>query len=158
LANRVFITGASGFIGGNLVNRLAFEGNNIYALTRSPIEYVDKRVTNAIGDIMEPEGFVSILKQIDVIYHCAAYITFSKKDFQKAYQVNVDGTRNILEAAHNAGVKKVVHLSACAVLGFSSDKSRIIDETANPYIKQYRDSVWTGRQETQLRSNYQIYL
>jgi nucleoside-diphosphate-sugar epimerase len=135
-----FITGASGFIGGNLVNTLALRGDNVFALAREPFEHDDRRVKNVIGDIMEPESFVSFLKECDVLYHCAAYISFQKKDLEQAMEINVQGTANILDAAHSAGVKKVVHLSACAVLGFSSDKNRVIDETANPEIKE--DNVY----------------
>jgi dihydroflavonol-4-reductase len=135
-----FVTGASGFIGSNLVAELACRGDTVYSLMRNDVESPHEGVRNVAGNIMKPESLNSFIKECDVIYHCAAYISFSKKDFGKAYQVNVDGTRNILEAALNANVKKVVHLSACAVLGFSSDKNRVIDETANPEIKE--DNVY----------------
>jgi dihydroflavonol-4-reductase len=140
MGNRIFITGASGFIGGELLQRLVLKGENVYALTRIPIEDTDERVINVVGDILKPESFISAVKECDVIYHCAAHISFQKKELQKALEVNVRGTTNILEAAHSAGVKKVVHLSACAVLGFSSDKNRIIDEKASPEIKE--DNVY----------------
>jgi nucleoside-diphosphate-sugar epimerase len=135
-----FVTGASGFIGSNLVAELARRGDTVYSLMRNDVKSPHERVQNVVGDIMEPENFASFIKECDVIYHCAAYISFQKKDLEKALEINVRGTANVLEAAHNAGVKKVVHLSACAVLGFSSDKSRIIDETANPDIKE--DNVY----------------
>ncbi|MHC4183738.1 MAG: NAD-dependent epimerase/dehydratase family protein [Planctomycetota bacterium] len=136
----IFITGASGFIGMNLVDSLALRGNNVYALTRNPIGYANKSVENVIGDIMEPESLISFIKECDVIYHCAAHVSFQKRDFQRSYQINVEGTRNILEAAYHTRVKKIVHLSACAVLGFADDKNRIIDETADPEIKD--DNVY----------------
>lgn len=141
----ILVTGASGFIGGNLAARLSLGGNNVYALTRSPLEHYEQRVSNVVGNIMNPESLISTIRECGAIYHCAAYISFSKKDFQKAYQINVEGTRNILETALNAGVKKVVHLSACAVLGFSSDKNIIIDETANPEIKENNVYAFTKK-------------
>lgn len=140
MGENILITGASGFIGGSLVTRLVLRGDNVYSLTRSPVEQIDDRVTNIVGDIMEPESFFSTIKGCDVVFHCAAYIAFGKKDFQKAYQVNVEGTANVLDAAYRSGVKKVVHLSACAVLGFSLDKNQILNETANPEI--HKDNVY----------------
>jgi dihydroflavonol-4-reductase len=136
----VFVTGASGFIGRNLLERLVLEGDNVYTLTRRPVEHINKGVINIIGDIMEPESFISAVEECDVIYHCAAYISFLKKYLQKSLDVNVRGTTNILETAHSTRAKKVVHLSACAVLGFSADKNKIIDETAEPEIRE--DNVY----------------
>ena len=145
MKEQIFLTGSSGFIGSNLVEKLLLDNNQIYALVRRPIEHPDKRVRAVKGDIVKPESFISAIKDCDVVFHCAAYISFQKRDFQKAYQVNVQGTRNILEAAHQSGVKKVVHLSACAVLGFSSDKNRILDETANPTIEKDNVYAYTKR-------------
>lgn len=140
MSNRVFVTGASGFIGKNLVNKLTSCKNQVYALVREPSEHFDKEVTVVVGDILNPESFTSILKECDIVIHCAAYISFRKKDYQKAYEVNVEGTRNVLDVAYHAGVRKVVHLSACAVLGFSSDKNSVIDETSDPRIEN--DNVY----------------
>jgi nucleoside-diphosphate-sugar epimerase len=80
-----------------------------------------------------------------VVFHCAAHISFNPKDFQKALQVNVDGTRSILEAAYRSGVKKVVHLSACSVLGFCHGQNKIIDETENPEINKKNVYAFTKK-------------
>lgn len=134
----VFLTGYTGFIGTNLGIKLSLMNSNVYALTRTTIE--NQNVKTFIGDISETNILINTLKECDTVFHCAAYISFQKKDFDKAYQVNVVGTRNVLEAALQAGVKKVVHLSACAVLGFSKDKNIILDETVNPKIE--KDNVY----------------
>jgi dihydroflavonol-4-reductase len=145
MTNRVFITGASGFIGANLVNELTSCSDRVFALVRKPTGYIDRKATIILGDILVPESFISVIKECDTIFHCAAYISFQKKDFQRLYRVNVEGTRNILEAAYKAGAKKVVYLSACAVLGFSLDKNKIIDETANPRIEKNNAYAYTKR-------------
>jgi len=134
-----FITGASGFIGSNLINKL-YLGNKVYALVRDPQRHVIGGIENIVGDILSPESYEHELKGCDILFHCAAFISFRKKDFDEAYRVNVEGTRNVLEAAYVAGVKKVVHLSACAVLGFSDDKNKVLDETADPVIR--KDNVY----------------
>jgi len=137
MANTIFITGGSGFIGRNLINKISLiENCKVYALVRNKMEQFDTKVETIVGDILSSESYASIIKKCDVIFHCAAHISFRKKDFQKAYKVNVEGTRYILEAAYQAGVEKIVHLSACAVLGFTSDKNRILKETEDPEIKE----------------------
>ncbi|WP_347273852.1 NAD-dependent epimerase/dehydratase family protein [Candidatus Kuenenia sp.] len=141
IKNNIFITGAAGYVGRNLVNKLGLSNNNkIFALIRKPGEHFDKGIEVVVGDILNPASFTSVLNKCDLVFHCASYISFKKKDFQQAYEVNVEGTRNILEAANQTGVKKVVHLSACAVLGFSTDKNKVINENANPEIT--KDNVY----------------
>lgn len=135
----IFITGTSGFIGSNLVRRLGAD-NRVYALLRTPVENIDDKVTIVEGDILEPGSFSAAVEKCEIVYHCAACISFKKKDFDEAYKINVEGTRNVLEAAYKGRVKKVVHLSACAVLGFSSDKNKAFDESVNPEIE--KDNVY----------------
>ena len=136
---KIFITGVSGFIGRNLAKKLI--GNNqIYALVSEDIDQNDKKIKFVKGDLLDPNSFNSIMKACDVVFHCAAHISFQKEDFQKSYQVNVEGTRNILEAAYKNRVKKIVHLSACAVLGYTMDKNTFLDETSNPKIG--KDNVY----------------
>ncbi len=154
MEKKIFITGSSGFIGGNLTERLLSENHQVYALLRNPAQSYDKRLKIVEGDIRYPETYSQVLKECDLIFHCAAYISFQKKDFQKAYQINVEGTRNLLEAAYQAGVKKTVHLSACAVLGFSADKNKILDETEYPEIKEDNIYAFTKRMAEKEVQNY----
>ena len=140
MGNNIFITGATGFVGGNLADKLSLCNNQVFTIARETVENIGAGVTCIQGDILKPESFASVAKRCDIVYHCAAYISFEKKQYQNAYEVNVEGTRNVLEAAYQAGVKKVVHLSACAVLGLSSDKNSVIDETSDSRIE--KDNVY----------------
>jgi dihydroflavonol-4-reductase len=140
---KVLVTGASGFIGSNLILRLISRGDMVYAFVRNIDKALctfDNKVTIIVGDITDFKKLTLAMNKCDLVFHCAAFITFNKKDYSLAYKVNVEGTRNVLEAAYQAGVKKVVHLSACAVLGFAKDKNKIIDESANPVIRS--DNVY----------------
>ena len=143
--HNIFVTGGSGFIGSNLMKKLLSCDYQIYALVRNSVESFDKNIQFINGDILKPESFISVLQKCDCLLHCAAYISFHKKDFQKAYQINGQGTKNILEAAYQVDVKKIIYLSACAVLGFTSDKNRIIDETANPEINKENVYAYTKK-------------
>lgn len=149
MKKNIFLTGASGFIGSNLTEKLLSGDNNIHALARKPAEHPDKRVNIVKGDIQNPETLFSAVRECDVLFHCAAFISFRKKDFHKACQVNIEGTGNILEAAYQAKVKKVVYLSACAVLGYSQDKNSILDENQYPEISEDNVYAYTKKQAEQ---------
>jgi dihydroflavonol-4-reductase len=136
MARSVLVTGGNGFIGRNLVEGLDTGENQIFVLARGPCEVRGRRVTLVQGDICRPETLSSVMEQCDTVFHCAGHVSFRKKDFSQTYRVNVGGTRNVLEAASRAGVRKVVHLSACAVLGFSRDPLVRIDESASPFIEK----------------------
>jgi nucleoside-diphosphate-sugar epimerase len=144
MENQIFITGVTGFIGSNLLNKLIKENSKISLMVRKPIN-LPKNINCFLGDLNDSQTITSAIKGCSVIFHCAAYISFQKKDFDNAYQVNVVGTKNILESAYQAGVEKVIHLSACAVLGFSKDKNVILDETANPQIEKNNVYAYTKK-------------
>lgn len=109
--NKKFITGATGFVGQNLVNSLTQKGYKVYILTRkeSPIFLNNKNVEVIIGDITDP---IILPKDVDTIYHCAGVINKSK-DIEK---VNVFGTKNIIEIALQNKCK-LIHLSSAGVIG-----------------------------------------
>lgn len=156
MKNRVFVTGATGFIGSNLVKKLAEMDCVVYALFR---ELPDKKSENKKiiylkGDTMDVQNLNLLPDNIDTLFHCAALISFRKKDFQKAYQVNVEGTRNILEAAYKSGVKKVVYLSACAVLGYSNNEKKTLDESSNPRISKSNIYAYTKMKSEQVVQEY----
>jgi dihydroflavonol-4-reductase len=136
----IFITGSTGFIGSQLTKKLINDNNTIITLVRNPINSQVINLRPVCGSLLEPESYRSKMKSCEIVFHCAGLISFNKRDYEKASLVNVQGTRNILEAAYQTGVKKVVHLSACAVLGFSRNNNVLIDENSNPSIK--KDNVY----------------
>ncbi len=116
------VTGATGFIGGRLTERLATEEDvRVRALVRSagkagrltklPLEIVE-------GDLLDPQSLKKAVEGCDLVFHCAALVreTGKKKEF---YQINVEGTENIVKAAVAAGVKKFIHMSSVAVYGLN---------------------------------------
>lgn len=145
MKKNIFLTGVSGFIGSNLCKKLLLEENRIYGLVRKPTEQLDKRIEIIQGDILRPGSYVSYIKECDIVFHCAAYVSFRKSDFEKAYRINVEGTRNVLEAAFQGRIKKMVHVSACAVLGCSSDENTVLDEIANPAIDRNNVYAYTKK-------------
>jgi nucleoside-diphosphate-sugar epimerase len=116
------VTGASGFIGGRLAERLATEeGVHVRALvrnTRKAVRLGKLPVEIVQGDLLDQQSLSRAVEGCDLVFHCAALVreTGIKKEF---YQTNVEGTKNILEAAVHAGIKKFIHMSSVAVYGLN---------------------------------------
>lgn len=132
---KVFITGGTGFIGGNLIEKLLKKGYKVKALVRSKkkIEKFPWKDSIEIvnGDILEPESFKDKISDCEVVIHSAAIIEFWNKRWDKVYQANVIGTRNILDEALKAGIKKFVHISSVAAIGYGENNEAINEE--HPY-------------------------
>lgn len=117
MAKKVLVTGASGFVGRTLVPVLRQAGFEVWALVRS--ESAEKALAQGArpvrGDITDAPSLSAACSGMDAVVHLAAHVRDwgSRDEF---YRVNVQGTRNLLEAARTAGVRKFVHVSTEAVL------------------------------------------
>jgi nucleoside-diphosphate-sugar epimerase len=116
---RIFVTGGTGFIGSSLVQRLILEGHEVRVLARSEhaIKIVhDLNAAPIAGDITEPGTWQDDVPSANTVVHCAAFV--SDWGRRREYQhVNVNGTRNILDAVKDWG-GDFVHISSMAVHGF----------------------------------------
>jgi len=120
MTGRIFVSGASGAIGGALVTRLVSLG---YA-TRLLVRNLDKAKTLGAlpdvelvsGDMADPESLKGKLDGCELVYHTAAKLR--GPDIQEYYRVNVDGTAQLGEEAARAGVRRFVHLSSIAIYGY----------------------------------------
>ncbi|MCB9459459.1 MAG: NAD(P)-dependent oxidoreductase [Anaerolineaceae bacterium] len=115
----VFVTGATGFLGGALVRRLAADGAQVKALARNPdrADYIRglDGVEIVKGDVTEPDSLARHIPGVEIVFHVAA-IAFGNMEKQRA--VNVEGTRNVAMAASQAGVGRLVHVSTVSVYGY----------------------------------------
>ncbi len=131
---RVFVSGATGFIGAQLVNRLLEMGIEVHALYRSEskTKWINKRgVTLFKGDILDRETLRSAMAGCKQAYHVAAFAGVWSRDPDSIYRLNVDGTMNVLEVAGENGVRRVVVCSTAGVLG-PSDSRSANEETPAP--------------------------
>lgn len=120
----VLVTGASGFIGGNLCRALVQAGHRVRAFHRASsvltlLEGLD--VEHAVGDLTQPETVARAMEGIEVVFHAAAWM--GNSDPGKLYAVTVEGTRTVLRCAREAGVRRVVHTSSVAALGVPEYRS-----------------------------------
>jgi dihydroflavonol-4-reductase len=151
-----FVTGASGFIGANLVHELVARGHRVKVLLRRdsdtrglagvPFERVE-------GDIVEAEDLTEAIRGCDWCFHVAASYHLWLRDYRPMYQANVQGTRKVLEAAAHAGCSRIVYTSTVGCIGlpaFGAGPEAATDETALTTERQmtnhYKRSKWQAEQ------------
>ena len=121
----VLVTGATGFIGGNVARRLRRRGDAVRVLVRPGADDLVIRntgVTPMPGDLLEPESLRRALDGCAAVYHCAAVYAFWARRPADIYRANVDGTRNVIAAARQAGVRRMVFTSSVSTIGLPSAK------------------------------------
>lgn len=119
-SGEVAVVGATGFIGGALLRRLVEEGKPVRGLARSPegAEAVARAGARAVaGDLLHPAGLRRALHGCSLVYHAGGLNTLCPRDPGGLYEVNVRGSGNLLRAAAEAGVGRVVYTSSAATLG-----------------------------------------
>ncbi len=129
---RVFLTGATGFIGGHLLRALLEAGAEVRCLVRagSLLRNLDGlNVEVVTGDLREGDSLRVAMQGCEMAFHCAADYRFYSKNPEELYDSNVEGTRNVLQAASEAGAKRVVYTSSVGALGLESDGSPADEET-----------------------------
>ena len=148
---RYFLTGATGFIGRSLARQLREAGHDVVALVRSPERARDLEeagVELAPGDITRPETLPDAMAACDGVFHVAGWYNVGQPDRRMAEAINVTGTRNVLEAAGEAGVERVVYTSTVAVYGDTG--GREVDESyrsEGPWLSEYDRSKWLAHYE-----------
>lgn len=133
------VTGGTGFIGSNIALRLIEKRWKVRILERpgasrillegGPFEFVS-------GDILEPETLLPAMKDMDVVFHAAGVVDYWRQGVDRMYQVNVEGTRNVVQAALQAGVPRLVHTSSTAAMGIHPNV--IVDESYTFNVKPER--------------------
>ena len=153
---KCMVTGATGFIGNRLVCELLKLGNEVHVLARSEKkvnQLYGNQVTFFEGDLWNTDIIQEASRNCDVVFHLAAFANIWSKDKMLAYKTNVTGTKNILDAALQNKIKKVVFTSSAAVFP-PSENGEEIDETCTLPEKYYTDYETTKVQAEQLCLEY----
>ena len=124
---RYAMTGATGFVGGELSRQLRAAGHEVVALVRDPARASDLGVSLVRGDLDDAGALDELCTGVDGLFHVAGWYKLGTRDPDQGRRVNVDGTRNVLDAARRAGVPRVVYTSTLAVN--SDTDGRVVDET-----------------------------
>ena len=158
-----FVTGATGLVGSHLVLRLVEEGMPVTALFRNEKgksevqnlfqfygkENLFSQVEWVKGDVEDVDDMYELTEGIDILFHCAAIVSYHKKEASRMLEVNINGTKNIVNACIENDVKHLIHISSISALGDS--KGEIIDEETprnfNDYHSNYSKSKYLSEQE-----------
>ena len=148
---RLFLTGATGFVGAHVAQMAAAQGAELRLLTRSTSKTgnLPGGADVVVGDLREPEKFASALAGCDALIHVAADYRLWVPDPAEMYKANVEGTRTLLRLAREAGVPRVVYTSSVATMGFKKDGTVVDEETAvseSDMIGHYKRSKWMAEQ------------
>jgi nucleoside-diphosphate-sugar epimerase len=112
----VGITGGAGFLGINLTRYLLEKGITVVSFDRAAFDYPEKdRIQAVVGDIRDRDALQEAFAGCDAIVHAAAALPLYPKE--EIYSVDIDGTRTVVEATVNLGIKRLVHISSTAVYG-----------------------------------------
>eukprot|EP01006_Ploeotia_vitrea_P036600 TRINITY_DN66040_c3_g1_i2.p1 TRINITY_DN66040_c3_g1~~TRINITY_DN66040_c3_g1_i2.p1 ORF type:complete len:386 (+),score=148.43 TRINITY_DN66040_c3_g1_i2:41-1198(+) len=146
LDGRVLLTGATGFVGGHVLRVMLAQGVDVAAFARSAenVERMPDGVNVVEGDLLDQGTLAACVEGVSVVVHCAAVMEFfpkSDEHVQWMHRVNVDGTRNLVQASLKAGVKRFVYISSTEAMGSTSPMPASEDEKCYPDYEYGRTKV-----------------
>jgi dihydroflavonol-4-reductase len=150
LTDAVLVTGGTGFLGGAIVERLLAGGREVKALARSEGSAQGLREVGAEpvrGDILDAEALTAAMRGCDVVYHAAGLNALCLRDPLLLHDVNVQGSRNVVQAAAAAGARRVVYTSSAAALGEA--RGTVGSETSphrGSFLSRYERSKFEAEQ------------
>jgi dihydroflavonol-4-reductase len=148
---RLFITGATGFVGAHVARMATAQGAELRLLSRSTSnrKHLPANAEIVTGDLRNPSNFASALQGCDAVIHVAADYRLWVPDPTEMYQANVEGTRELLRMAREAGVPRAVYTSSVATMGFRYDGTIVDEDTPvseADMIGHYKRSKWLAEQ------------
>jgi nucleoside-diphosphate-sugar epimerase len=145
---KYFVTGATGFVGSHVARQLVEGGHQVVAVVRSPEKAKDLAalgVTLHQGDVTEKESIRLPMQGADGVFHIAGWYKIGVRDKRPGEQVNVQGTRNVLELMKELGIPRGVYTSTLAVN--SDTHGEIVDESyryGGPHVSEYDRTKWVA--------------
>lgn len=149
---RAFVTGATGFIGGHVARRLVANGWEVTALARTPERAAPLRqagITVVPGDVTEPSSLSGPMRLADAVFHLAAWYQLGVSDRMRMFQINVKGTENVMRAAADANIRRIVYCSSVAALG-THPAGEIPNETTRHdgrFGSVYEETKWMAHEK-----------
>ncbi len=150
---KVLVTGATGFLGANLVHHLVKRGDQVRILKRrkTPLTLLEGLPVEIVeGNLTDYDSVLAASKGVEGIYHVAGLISYWRPRRVRQHQVNVEGARFVVEAALRSGVRRVVHTSSIVAIGFRTDSQPADEETRwnwGPYDIYYSTTKYLGERE-----------
>ncbi len=151
----VLVTGATGFIGSVLTRQLVEAGAAVRIFRRdtSSLDLLGpyaERVDHAVGDLTHARSLYDAMQGVDRVYHAAAKVSFAPGEEEALRRVNADGTANVVNAALEAGVDRLVHTSSMAAFGRPATPDGVIDETTPWQGASHRSAYARSKRRAEL--------
>ncbi len=147
----ILVTGGSGLVGSELISQLLAQGSKVKAIYNSThLTISHQNLISIMCNILDTSALEEVMQDVTHVYHCAGVVSFNKKNADQLLKINIEGTANIVNAALDAGVKKMVHVSSVSALGRIRENERITEamvwteETSNSL---YGKSKYLGELE-----------
>ncbi len=155
----ILVTGGTGLLGSKLLKRLIKDGEKVRAICRKSsrfdqIKEIKDKIEWVEADVLDVPSLEIAMKDIKQVYHCAAMVSFNPSKRKAMYQINIEGTANIVNVALSANIDRLVHVSSIAALGRVKDGAKIDESTmwedssdnSHYSITKYRSEqeVWRG--------------
>lgn len=154
----VFVTGGTGLVGGHLLIHLLKCNTTIRALKRNnssfeelklicayyemDFEQAMSRIEWVVGDLLDENSLTPALKDISIVYHCAAMVSFGHSSPEELKRINIEGTRNLTRAALKEHISCFAFVSSIGALGQSTDNEMITEDT--PWHPENTSSVYSN--------------
>jgi dihydroflavonol-4-reductase len=149
---KCFVTGATGFLGSHVARQLLSRGAELRLLVRPTSRLdniVDLPAERVVGDLRDSESLKRGMSGCEFVFHVAADYRLWTRNGQELYDSNVEGTRNVLAAASDSGIRRVIYTSSVATMGFGNN-GRLTDEktpvTLSNMIGDYKRSKFLAEQ------------
>jgi len=129
---KCFVTGATGFLGSHVARQLLVRGAELRLLMRatSRTDNIDDLpAERVVGDLRNPGSLVKGISGCEFVFHVAADYRLWARDGRELYDSNVEGTRNVLQAARDSGVRRVIYTSSVATMGFGNNGNLTDEQT-----------------------------
>lgn len=152
----ILVTGGAGLLGKELITQLLAQGKKVRAIyNKTPLPHFHLgNLEQKQCDILDVMGLEEAMDGVEQVYHCAAIVTFNPKRKRELFKINIEGTANVVNAALDAGVKKMVYVSSVAALGRIRENEPVnenmnwTEETSNSNYGQSKYmaelEVWRG--------------
>jgi len=151
-STKILVTGGAGLVGKELITQLLSNGERVTAIynTTALADFKSVNLQQFNCNILDVKGLEEVMQGIEQVYHCAAIVSFVPARQKEMFKVNIEGTANVVNAAINAGVKKLVHVSSVAALGRIRENEPVTEQmnwTEETSNSKYGRSKYLGELE-----------
>ena len=141
----IAVTGANGLLGNFVIRELISKNESVLALKRSNSDTsmladIDNKITWCDADILDPVSLHEAFEKVTHVIHTAAIVSFNPRRAKEVLNVNVQGTRNVVNTCLALGIKRLVHISSVAALGRQKGQTRVDEK--NKWVSNALNSVY----------------